>query len=100
MGGRVGRQRNERSVEKRSQLCHFFLEVEFLKACLNGLSCGLLISIASSNRFRAREMFELGPTRSNDGRLRGYLEDMIQHTRIMMEEQRSRGDGSEGPIPG
>jgi len=73
------------AVESAPQLCHFFGDIGHIQASLAGLKCGLLLAMAESNSRLAHQLFELGQTRADDGRLRGYLEDIRHHSRIMKE---------------
>ena len=75
----------ESVVNGAPQLCFFFSDIKYIPACLQGLTCGLLIAMSASNRLLATEIFELGQTRADDDRLRKYCEEMTHHGGIMRE---------------
>lgn len=84
------------AVEGSPELCCFFTDPSHVQARLAGLRCGLLISIGASNRLLASELFELGQSRSDDGRLREYLDELQRHSTILRElpGEGSRIDGA------
>ncbi len=81
--GRVGMSTIRSAVERAPQLCHFVGDIGYAEASLKGLKCGQLIAIAASNRLLASELFELGQTGRNEGRLRQFLKDLHHHSSIL-----------------
>ena len=73
------------AVERAPQLCHFVGDIGYAEASLRGLKCGQLIAIAASNRLLANELFELGQTGRDKGRLRQFLKDLHHHSSILRD---------------
>jgi dihydrodipicolinate synthase/N-acetylneuraminate lyase len=73
------------AFEAAPQLCHFFTDISFIRAGLEGLRPGLLMALAAANRRRAHELFHLVNTGGDPERLKSILAELEHHNLILRE---------------
>lgn len=83
-------------TEGSPELCHFFTELDYATACLQGYACGLLVSVSAIHPARSREFFEAGQRGdvATLRRLTGELNRLRAKVIAVVAQERGHMDGA------